>query len=104
MCGYALLCMQYCCTAELRGSSNFTTHFSSLKIPAPLYTSAHSTVIMLLVFVLTVYDLLQIKCEQYWHDQVDRPFNAGRDITVVTTAYRGFADYDVRDLTVQSVS
>ena len=47
---------------------------------------------------------MQNKCEQYWHDQVDRPFNAGRDLTVVTTAYRGFADYDVRDLTVQCVS
>ena len=67
-----------------------------------------------MVFVLTVKCricinnstclALQIKCEQYWHDQVDRLFNAGRDITVVTTAYRGFADYDVRDLTVQSVS
>ena len=32
------------------------------------------------------------------------PQYTGRDFTVVTTAYRGFADYDVRDMTVQCVS
>ena len=54
--------------------------------------------------IVTLHVSLQNKCEQYWHDQVDKPFDVGRDFTVVTTAYRGFADYDVRDMTVQCVS
>ena len=44
------------------------------------------------------------KCEQYWHDQVDKPFDAGRGFTVVTKIYIGFADYDDREITVQCVS
>ena len=46
---------------------------------------------------------LQRKCEQYWNDQLDKPYDAG-SITVVTTRCRGFADYVVRDLTLRSVS
>ena len=58
----------------------------------------------MIINIVTLYVPLQNKCEQYWHDQVDKPFDVGRDFTVVTTAYRGFADYDVRDMTVQCVS
>ena len=47
---------------------------------------------------------LQCKCEQYWNDDLSKPFNAGRGFTVVTTGCRGFADYVVRDLTVMNVS
>ena len=54
--------------------------------------------------IVTLHVPVQNKCELYWHDQVDKPFDVGRDFTVVTTAYRGFADYDVRDMTVQCVS
>ena len=46
---------------------------------------------------------LQCKCEQYWNDQLDKPYDAG-SFTVVTTGCRGFADYVVRDLTLRSVS
>ena len=58
----------------------------------------------MIINIVTLHVPLQNKCEQYWHDQVDKPFDAGRDFTVVTTAYRGFADYDVRDMTAQCVS
>ena len=58
----------------------------------------------MIINIVTLYVSLQNKCEQYWHDQVGKPFGIGRDFTVVTTAYRGFADYDVRDMTVQCVS
>ena len=47
---------------------------------------------------------LQRKCEQYWNDDLNKPFNAGRVFTVFTTGYRGFADYVVRDMTVMNVS
>ena len=46
----------------------------------------------------------QHKCEQYWNDQLDKPYDAGRGFAVVTNGYRGFADYAVRDLTLRSVS
>ena len=46
----------------------------------------------------------QHKCEQYWEDQLDKPYDAGRGFSVVTTGYRGFADYAVRDMTVSNVS
>ena len=47
---------------------------------------------------------LQHKCEQYWNDQLHKPYDAGRGFSVVTMGYRGFADYAVRDLTLKSVS
>ena len=50
------------------------------------------------------YISLQSKCEQYWHDQLDKPYDAGRGFTVVTQGHKGFADYDVRDITLQWVS
>ena len=46
---------------------------------------------------------LQHKCEQYWNNDLDNPFNAVNDLNVVTTRYRGFVDYDVRDLTVKNL-
>ena len=46
----------------------------------------------------------QSKCEQYWNEQLDKPYDAGRGFTVVTTGYRGFADYVVRDMTLTRVS
>ena len=46
----------------------------------------------------------QSKCEQYWNEQLDKPYDAGRGFTVVTTGYKGFADYVVRDMTLTRVS
>ena len=57
------------------------------------------------VCIATVFSVSsQHKCEQYWNNQLDKPYEAGRGFTVVTTRYRGFADYAVRDLTLKSVS
>ena len=83
-------------------------HLITQNCTAFYCTNAHIDTITIVViaanYLFTVYVSLQNKCEQYWHDQVEKPFDAGRDFTVVTTAYRGFADYDVRDMTVQCVS
>ena len=47
---------------------------------------------------------LQHKCEQYWNDQLELPYDAGNGFTVVTTQYKRFADHAVRDFTLKSVS
>ena len=46
---------------------------------------------------------LQRKCEKYWNDDLDKPYDAGRGFYAVTTGCRGFADYEVRDITVRNV-
>ena len=46
----------------------------------------------------------QRKCEPYWNEKLQDPFDAGRNITVTTTGHRTLADYEVRDFTVQCVS
>ena len=79
-------------------------HDSIIFILRTSYLSLSGQLIPVTYIYIHLNSLLQIKCEQYWHDQVDKPFDAGRGFTVVTTAYRGFADYDVRELTVQCVS
>ena len=61
-------------------------------------------------FQIIIVDILQFllntqrKCEQYWNEQLDKPYDSGRGFTVVTTGYRGFADYVVRDMTLKRVS
>ena len=59
----------------------------------------HLIIVDILKFVLNT----QSKCE-YWNEQLDKPYDAGRGFTVVTTGYRGFADYVVRDMTLTRVS
>ena len=54
-------------------------------------------------FLFYISRSLQFKCEQYWHDQLDKPYDAGRGFTLVTQRHRGFADYDVRDITLQCI-
>ena len=58
---------------------------------------------MVPLYNLVLFVSLQCKCEQYWSDDLDKPFNAGTGISVVTTRCRGFADYEIRDLTVRNV-
>ena len=43
------------------------------------------------------------KCEQYWNNDLNKPYDAGRGFSVVTTGYRGFADYEVRDFVIRNV-
>ena len=45
----------------------------------------------------------QCKCEQYWNDDLDKPYDAGRGFTVVNKKCRTFADYEVRELTIMNV-
>ena len=47
---------------------------------------------------------IQRECEQYWNDQLDKPYDVRGSFTVVTTGCRGFADYVVRDLSLRRVS
>ena len=47
---------------------------------------------------------IQRKCEQYWNDQLDKPYDVRGGFTVVTTGCRGFSDYVVRDLSLKIVS
>ena len=57
-----------------------------------------------LIFIpLSAYSI-QRKCEQYWNEDLDKPYNAGRGFTVVTTEYKTFADFAIRDMTIHSVS
>ena len=51
----------------------------------------------------SLYCNMQRKCEKYWTDDLDQPYNAGGGFTVVTTGCRGFADYVIRDLAISSV-
>ena len=44
---------------------------------------------------------IQRKCEQYWNDQLDKPYDVRGGFTVVTTGCRGFADYVIRDLSLK---
>ena len=47
---------------------------------------------------------IQHKCEQYWNDQLDKPYDVRGGFTVVTTGCRGFAHYVIRDLSLKIVS
>ena len=47
---------------------------------------------------------IQRKCEQYWNDQLDKPYDVRGGFSVVTTGCRGFSDYVIRDLSLKSVS
>ena len=59
---------------------------------------------MCILSIWSIYWLsLQRKCEKYWNDDLDKPYDAGRGFSAVTTGYRGFADYEVRDITVRNV-
>ena len=66
----------------------------------PHYAFVHIIIVDIFQFLLNK----QKKCEQYWNQQLDKPYDAGRSFTVVTTGYRDFADYVVRDMTLTRVS
>ena len=70
--------------------------------------SSNLSVLLLLSYeylLLVIYPIFlkQQKCEQYWNNDLDKPYDAGRGFSVVTTGYRSFADYEVRDLTIRKV-
>ena len=48
---------------------------------------------------------VQSKCERYWCDEMNKPFETvGRGFTVTVTAKKVYADYEIRDITVRCVS
>ena len=78
-------------------NNHYHSAFNHSKLhTAQYYTNAYSIILYnnnsnnRIDNIVTLHVPLQNKCEQYWHDQVDKPFDVGRDFTVVTTAYRGF--------------
>ena len=46
---------------------------------------------------------LQKKCEQYWNLELKDPLEVGEGLEVTTTANKGFADYEVSDITLINV-
>ena len=58
---------------------------------------------MLIIFNLFPYE--QSKCERYWCDEMNEPFEIpGRGFTVTVTGKKVYADYKIRDMTIRSVS
>ena len=81
-------------------SPRFNTLKTFARSTPHIHTFSHIIIVHILQFLLNT----QRKCEQYWNEQLDKPYDAGRSFTVVTTGYRGFADYVVRDMTLMRVS
>ena len=47
----------------------------------------------------------QSKCERYWCDEMNEPFEIpDRGFTVTVTGKKVYADYEIRDMTIRSVS
>ena len=47
----------------------------------------------------------QSKCERYWCDEMNEPFEIpDRGFTVTVTGKKMYADYEIRDMTIRSVS
>ena len=48
---------------------------------------------------------MQSKCERYWCDEMNKPFEVpDRGFTVTVTGKKVYADYEIRDLTIEYVS
>ena len=48
---------------------------------------------------------VQPKCERYWCDEMNKPFEiVDRGFTVTVTAKKVYADYDIRNMTIRCVS
>ena len=48
---------------------------------------------------------VQPKCERYWCDEINKPFElADRGFTVTVTAKKVYTDYEIRDMTIRCVS
>ena len=58
---------------------------------------------MSIIFNLFAY--VQSKCEQYWCDEMNKPFEIlDRGFIVTVTGKRLYPDYEIRDMTIRSVS
>ena len=48
---------------------------------------------------------VQSKCERYWCDEMNKPFEVpDRGFTVTMTGKKVYADYEIRDMTIICVS
>ena len=48
---------------------------------------------------------VQSKCERYWCDEMNKPFEVpDRGFTVTMTGKKVYADYEIRDMTIKYVS
>ncbi len=58
---------------------------------------------MLIIFNLFPY--VQSKCERYWCDEMNKPLDIpDRGFTVTVTGKKVYADYEIRDMAIRSVS
>ena len=48
-------------------------------------------------------DLIQIKCEQYWPENVNAILNPGYNFSVTLTCSLPFAEYEIRELVLKDV-
>ena len=52
-----------------------------------------------------LFSYVQSKCERYWCDEMNKPFQMpDRGFTVTVTGKKVYADYEIRDMTVRCVS
>ena len=57
------------------------------------------------ILVCVPFAHVQSKCERYWCDEMNKPFElADRRFTVTVTAKKVYADYEIRDMTIRYVS
>ena len=47
--------------------------------------------------------LPQKKCHQYWESELLKPYKPGRGLEVTVTSVKGYANYDVREITLNNV-
>ena len=48
---------------------------------------------------------IKTKCERYWCDEMNEPFEiSDRGFTVTVTQKKVYADYEIRDMTIRCVS
>ena len=45
----------------------------------------------------------QKKCHQYWENELLKPYEPGRGLEVTVTSVKGYANYDVREITLSNV-
>ena len=58
-----------------------------------------------LVVLLFLISRVQPKCERYWCDEMNKPFELpDRGFTVTMTGKKVYADYEIRDITIICVS
>ena len=55
-------------------------------------------------FYVVFIKLTQVKCEQYWPDQLNTAVTKGSKFTVTVTSFVPSAEYQVRKLVLKSVS